>query len=202
MDLREALLQISEIRSQMARTQVFRGYRSATSAFSGIVAIVAATLQSIFLPHPLQEIGWYIALWCGSALLCVAMVGVEMIVRTRKLASPAQSQLTLLAVEQFLPSLVAGALLTAVLVAFLPQAIPMLPGLWLIFFGLGVFASCRLLPRTTFIVAGFYLLAGMAVLMLAQGPWTLHPFVMGVPFGIGQFLAAGILYHQLERGHE
>lgn len=202
MDLREALLQISEIRSHMARAQVFRGYRSATAAFSGLVAIVAATLQGILLLHPQQEIYWYIALWGGSALLCIAMVGVEMVVRTRKLASPVQSQLTLLAVEQFLPSLVAGALLTAVLVAFLPQAVAMLPGLWLIFFGLGVFASCRLLPRATFLVGGFYLLSGMAVLMLAHGPWTLHPFVMGLPFGIGQFLAAGILYYKLERGHE
>ena len=56
----------------------------------------------------------------------------------------------------------------------------MLPGLWQILFSLGVFASCRLLPRATFGVAVFYLVAGLAtpgpgpgrlgVLPLGDGP--------------------------------
>ena len=40
----------------------------------------------------------------------------------------------------------------------------MLPGLWQIFYSLGIFASCRLLPRPTFWVAVFYLGTGLAVL--------------------------------------
>ena len=39
MELREALTQIAEIRQQMARGEVFRGYRAATTAFSGVVAL-------------------------------------------------------------------------------------------------------------------------------------------------------------------
>ena len=35
MELREALTQITEIRLQMARTEVFRGYRAIPAAFSG-----------------------------------------------------------------------------------------------------------------------------------------------------------------------
>ena len=42
MELREALTQITEIRLQMARTEVFRGYRAMPVAFSGAVAVVAA----------------------------------------------------------------------------------------------------------------------------------------------------------------
>ena len=37
MELREALSQISEIRQQMARSEVFRGYRSITVGFSGVL---------------------------------------------------------------------------------------------------------------------------------------------------------------------
>ena len=42
MELREALTQIAEIRQQMARTEVFRGYRAMPVAFGGVVALAAA----------------------------------------------------------------------------------------------------------------------------------------------------------------
>ena len=53
----------------------------------------------------------------------------------------------LMAVEQFLPSVGAGALISIVLVRLVPANIWMLPGLWQITYSLGVFASCRFLPR-------------------------------------------------------
>ncbi len=202
MELRDALTQISEIHSQMARADVFRGYRSVTTAFSGLVAIAATTVQTLLIPHPSQQIVAYVGLWFGAAILCMAVVGAEMVLRNRRLQSKLQSQLTLLAVEQFIPSIIAGGLLTAVLVNFQPNAITLLPGLWLILFSLGVFASCRLLPRATFYVAGYYLLAGLGVLMIARGPWALHPLAMGLPFGLGQLLTAAMLYYTLERRHE
>ncbi len=77
----------------------------------------------------------------------------------------------------------------------------MLPGLWQIFFGLGIFASCRLLPRPTFWVAVFYLGTGLTVLALAGGDNALSPWAMGLPFGAGQLLAAAVLYCTLEREH-
>lgn len=52
-----------------------------------------------------------------------------------------------MAVEQFLPSAAAGALLTLVLARSVPSPDWMLPGLWQIIFSLGVFSSCRFLPR-------------------------------------------------------
>ena len=44
MHLHDALAQITEIRSQMARTQTFRGYRSATVAFSGLLALAVSAV--------------------------------------------------------------------------------------------------------------------------------------------------------------
>ena len=46
MELREALTQITEIRLQMARTEVFRGYRAMPAAFSGVVALAAGLIQA------------------------------------------------------------------------------------------------------------------------------------------------------------
>ncbi|HEY8504955.1 MAG TPA: hypothetical protein VIL46_10260, partial [Gemmataceae bacterium] len=82
-----------------------------------------------------------------------------------------------------------------------PQSAWMLPGLWQILFSLGVFASCRLLPRAVFGVAVFYLFSGLAVLIVAQGEHALSPWAMGLPFGVGQFGAAAVLYWTLERNH-
>ena len=47
MELREALTQITEIRLQLARTEVFRGYRAMPVAFSGGVALLAAVIQRL-----------------------------------------------------------------------------------------------------------------------------------------------------------
>ena len=78
----------------------------------------------------------------------------------------------------------------------------MLPGLWAILFSLGVFASFRLLPRPTYWVGVYYLMAGACCLAWAQGEAAFSPWAMGLTFGIGQFLAAAILYWNLERDHE
>ena len=77
----------------------------------------------------------------------------------------------------------------------------MLPGLWQVVYSLGIFASCRLLPRATFWVAVFYLGTGLAVLTLGHGDAALSPWAMGLPFGVGQLLAAAVLYRTLERDH-
>jgi hypothetical protein len=204
MELREALTQIAEIRQQMARGQIFRGYRAATTAFSGAAALIAGTLQTWVVPDPHKSPKHFVLLWGLAALVCLAAVALEMIFRTHRSRSPVQRQLTLLAVEQFMPSIVAGALLTYVFSDFLPEQLWLLPGLWMIIFSLGVFASARLLPRAVFGIGGFYLIAGILTLLLTHDDamgFRFSPWIMAVPFAVGQFSTAGILYYKLERPH-
>jgi len=200
MELRDALTQISEIRQQMARTQVFRGYRSATALFSAVLAGAAACVQATWVAEPGRNIDRYVMLWGGVALVSILVVGIEMAARYVRTESALLREVTLLAAEQFLPSLVAGALATYVLTHFAPQVTWVLPGLWAILFSLGVFASRRLLPRATLWVAQYYLLAGLLCLTCG-GTSALAPWVMGAMFGAGQCLAAGVLYFSLERSH-
>ena len=129
------------------------------------------------------------------------MVAAEIIVRARRSDSALQRDLSVLAIETFLPCVVAGGLLTAVLARFSPPACWMLPGLWAILFGLGLFASCRVLPRQMFWIGGFYLLSGLGCLMEAQGASAFSPWAMGLPFGAGQLLTAAVLYRTLECQH-
>ncbi len=201
MELRDALTQITEIRLQLARNEVFRGYRAMPVAFSGGIAVLAAFVQLVTIPEPLAQIVPYLALWIAAALVSILAAGLEMMIRARNSSSPMTKELTWLALEQFCPCLIAGALLTVVIARAVPESLWMLPGLWQILYALGIFASCRLLPRPMFWAAVFYLGTGLAVLALAHGPAALSPWSMGVPFGAGQLLVALVLYCTLERDH-
>jgi hypothetical protein len=201
MDLHEALAQISEIRQHVARSETFRGYRAAPVAFSGVVACLAAAFQAVALPQPAEYVEAYLLLWVGAAMLSMAVTGATMFWYCRRSASSLTQTNMLLAVGQFLPAVVAGALVTLVVYRKAPDALGMLPGLWAVFFSLGIFASWRLLPRATFGVGVYYLAAGVANLWWAAETSALSPWTMILSFGVGQFLAAGILYWTLERSH-
>ena len=93
----------------------------------------------------------------------------------------------------------AGAIITASLVHLSAALVPLLPGLWAICFGLGIFASRPYLPRASGWVALFYYVAGIALLWVARGPEPLRAWWVGGTFGTGQLLAAFVLFWNLER---
>lgn len=198
MELRQALAQVSEIRTQLARTETFRGYRSATVAFTGLVGVVTAVIQSIWLPRPIEQWDLYLAVWIGAAVLNATFVGIEIWSRART-GFDFTRRTTLFAIGQFLPALLVGGLLTLVIARQATDAVWMLPGLWALVFSLGVFASCRLLPRAVAIVGAWYIACGVLALAWGQGPAALSPWIMGITFGGGQLLTAFILYCALER---
>jgi len=201
MELREALTQIAEIRLQMARNEVFRGYRALPVAFSGVLALVAALAQAAWLTDPMQHMPRYLTLWIGAALLSAMAAGIEMVMRYMNSGSSLTREVTWLAVGQFMPCVAAGGLVTLVLGLCAPESLWILPGIWQVLFSLGIFASYRLLPRATFGVAVFYLASGIVCLAIAKGELALSPWAMGVPFGVGQLYAAAVLYLTLERGN-
>jgi hypothetical protein len=104
--------------------------------------------------------------------------------------------LTRLACEQFLPCVVAGALVTWVIASRAMSAAWMLPGLWAVLFSLGLFASFRLLPSAIFAVAAWYLLAGCVCLSIGPHRAGFAPWTMGLTFGLGQLAAAAVLWRQ------
>jgi len=201
MDLHEALTQISEIRQQVARTETFRGYRAAPVAFSGAVAWIAAYLQYTSMPSPASDLRSYLVLWVGAALLSMVVTGTYMFVHCWRSQLTLTRSNTALALGQFVPSVIAGGLLTFVLYFRAQEALWMLPGLWSMLFSLGILASHHLLPKATFWVGVHYLVSAVFCLMMAHGENAFSPWAMALPFGVGQFLAAGILYWTLERLH-
>jgi len=196
-DLDEALAQIAAIRSQMARNIEFRGYGPPTIAITGGLAILAALVQPSLVGAPLGHIGAYLALWLGAAAVALVAVAIEMVTRSRRIHSTLAPEMLAMVAEHFLPALVTGALLTIVLAEYAPAALWMLPGLWQICFAFGLFVSYRFMPPGAFSIAIWYLAWGLSALALAQGGQALAPWVMGLPFGLGQLCFAGLLQARL-----
>ena len=190
-DLNQALTDITSIRRQVARTTQFHGYGPATLAATGLFALAAAAIQARYLPTPEHRFPGYLLIWTLTAILSAALITAQMLTRTRRIHSGLADEMIHQAVEQFLPAVAAGALLTFVFMRFLP-AQWMRPGLWQIVFSLGVFASCRFLPRLIALAGAWYLLTGLYCLALA-GPRALSPWNMGLPFAAGQIFIAAIL---------
>jgi len=200
-DLDKALGDISSIRRQMARSTEFRGYGPATLAATGVFAMFAAVAQAIWMPDPAKAISAYLATWISTAAVSAGLIATQMRARTRRIHSGMADEMIRMAVEQFLPSAGAGALLTLVLVCFVPGALWMLPGIWQVIFSLGVFSSCRFLPRPMIAAGLWYLLTGLSCIALGDSR-ALSPWTMGISYGAGQLLVAGILFFNSREGED
>jgi hypothetical protein len=199
MELPEALAQIAEIRAQAAKADVYRGYRPVPVALSGLIGLVAAWLQPPGLSS--DPVG-FVVYWVTIAV-CAGFVGVSEIVYNYVVHDEAMARRrTRLVVGQLMPSVGGGALVTAALVHQGSALVPLLPGLWALSFGLGIFASRPYLVRASGWVALYYYAAGAVLLWTAHGLDSQSAWTVGGTFGVGQLMTAAVLYWNLEtEGH-
>lgn len=199
MRIEEALTQVRAIQGQVARTEQFCCYRWATVTCSSLLAVAAAGIQSRLVLDPVQNSDAFLACWVAVAGLSVGLIGAEMLARWQRTDSDYARRQTVLAVQQFAPCLVAGALVTWALRSFSPGQVWLYPALWSILFSLGIFASWRHLPAGAALVGGYYLAAGLFCIRFAQGEQALQPWTMLLTFGVGQFITGVILYWHKEQ---
>ena len=194
-ELQQALSEIHSIRTQVAHGTEFRGYGPASIAASGILALAVAAVQAQWMAKPTAaaDLWQWLGVWAGTAVVSVLLTGIETFARARRVHVGFAKEMVQSAVAQFLPAVMVGFLLTVVMMRTAAQECWMLPGLWELIFSLGVFASCRFLPRQMFAVGVWYLTAGLFCLAAASATRTLSPWLMGVPFGVGQLLVAAVL---------
>ena len=201
-NLNEALAQISAIRSEIARGTEFHGYGPASVATSGLIALLVAAAQAHWLKIASHDFRSYFVVWIATAAVSLILTGIETVLRARRVHSSFASEMIYRAAEQFLPALAAGLLLSVVVIRFAPHGVWMLPGLWQVIFSLGVFASCRFLPRQMFLVGMWYLACGLICIAAGSEDSLLSPWLMGIPFGIGQLLVASVLRFGYREEHE
>ncbi len=205
-ELERALSDIREMRAQMARGAAFKGYGPVAFGATAAIALLAAVAQWLFLDDPAAisdiHVGaafvrTYMVLWGGAGILAAAIIGAEVVLRAHREHVGLADDMIRAAAWQMLPALIAGVLLTGVLLAYAPLSLWLLPGLWQILVSLGVFASRQSLPAPFVAVGFWYMATGLGCMALAQGPEAFSPWVMGLPFVLGQAMAA-VLIHRGE----
>lgn len=196
-DVTRAIEQIAEIREQLGRTSVFRGWRSIPVASSGLVGLAAAGWQAARgeRADPWSFTVYWMIVGVVALLVGCAEIAWHYVAR----ASDAERGRSRHVVGQFLPAVIAGALVTGAFLRLDPALVALLPGLWALFFGVGVFATRPYAPRGAGWVALYYWTAGLALLWSARGVDGLSPWAVGGTFGAGQLFAAMFLYITLER---
>ncbi|WP_419952574.1 hypothetical protein [Methylobacterium sp.] len=197
-DLDRALADIVAIRAQLARGDAFCGFGPSAIAATGVLALGTTLAQHVWLDDPTEQPLLFLGGWIVTALASAGLIGAEMRARSRRDHAGLTDTAIVNAVEQFLPAGAAGACLALVLVQVSPESLWMLPGLWQMLVSLGLFASVRSLPKGVALPGAWYMVAGLAVLMLASADHILSPWTMGLPFAVGQFLMAMILYRARE----
>ena len=197
MDVTRALDQIAEIHGQIAKGEVYRGYRSLPVAASGLVGLAAAALQPAGLgtADPIGFFLYWSAIAVGAAFVGSSEIVYNYVVHEDETAR----RQTRKVLGQFLPSVVGGAAMAVCFVHLSAALVPLLPGLWAICFGIGTFASRPYLPRASGWIALFYYAVGFGLLWIARGPEPLTGWWVGGTFGVGQLLAAVVLWWNLER---
>jgi len=193
-ELRQALSEIHSIRTQVAHGTEFRGYGPASIAVSGILALLVAAVQTLWMAKSAKmDPAIWLGVWAGTAVVSVLLTGLETFARARRVHVGFAREMVQSAVTQLLPAVMVGFLLAVVMMRVAAEECWMLPGLWELIFSLGVFASCRFLPRQMFAVGVWYLAAGLFCLAAGSATRTLSPWTMGIPFGVGQLLVAAVL---------
>jgi hypothetical protein len=197
MGIDEALEQLEEIHNQVHRSEFYRGYRSILTGAMGLVALAAAFLQPRFVDpaQPHSFVYFWLVVATANFLLPMSQILFHYFAHETGL----ERRKTRLAVGQFLPCILAGAFLTFAVCKTDEAFIVFLPGLWAILFGMGVYASKPYLPGAIHWMAAFFFLGGLVLLALVPSGQSLSPWGMGLSFGLGLILGAGILYFNLER---
>lgn len=191
-ELYRALGDINSIRRQVANTTEFGGYGPATVATTGVLAILAAVAQQLWLPDASDHIGGYLGIWVSTALASAVLTGIQMHTRARRIHSALSDEMIRMAIEQFVPSIVAGLLITVVVLGSAPHVAWIIPGMWQVTFSLGIFSSCRFLPKPMVAAGVWYLSTGLACIAMGNVQ-SFSALAMGIPFGVGQFSIAAIL---------
>jgi hypothetical protein len=198
MRVRDAIEQLDEIHSHLAKAEVYRGFRVPAVALTGVLGLFAAAIAPAILA-PGDGRGFVLYWVAVAALGAVVGAGTALyayLFREDEFARRRTRQV----LTQFLPCIAAGGLLTLGVSQAAPDAVPLLPGLWAAVFGLGLVSARPYLPRGIGRVGLLYVATGGV--LLARLPTELSGWAVGGVFGVGHLLTAAVLWAGREREDE
>ncbi len=166
-------------------------------ALTGVLALALAAWQ-------VSTEGEDLIIWILLAAICALLIGTEAVVRARALHRAMADRMLSTTLNRFMPVAMAGAILGIVVLLRAPEHGRLLPGIWQLLMGVGIFAVLSTLPRAMRWAGSFYFVSGAGSLAMSGGEYGVATaWLMGMPFGLGQLLVAAILYRaSMEGSHD
>lgn len=199
-DLDHVLSQLSEVRSHLATATRFHGLAPQAVGLSAAIAAAAAILQSVVPAQLNPDTRTYVLYWSAVAALATGIIAAEALGRARRAHGGRAGRMIDGALRLLLPSCIAGAAITFVLWKTAPEVLWLMPGIWQVLIALTGFSALPMLSPEMRWAGLFYLASGIGCLMLAKDMESLSPWLMGVPFAVGQSIVALVL-HRANEAH-
>lgn len=169
---------LSFIRETMARAAAVTSVPGWGGVAMGVVALAAAPVATT-RTTPAE----WLAVWLGAAVIALGIGGVALVRKAERTGAPLGSRAGRQFVGNFVPPLVAGALLTPVLYG--AGLWGYLPGLWLLLYGTGVTTAGAFSIRVVPLLGASLMLVGAVALLVAPAHGDLF---MAAGFGGVQIL--------------
>lgn len=195
MDLDKALSEIDEIRSHLAGQELFQGFGPVSVGCTGLLALLLALAQ-VILPESLASDRLnFLLVWIFAAVVASLFVSAHMWYRARELHGTQSGAMLNRIFEHLMPPVFVNLVVTILFIKFSDDALNALPGLWLLLASLACFALAASVGNRMRMVGVWYFLSGATVLVigLKDSGAEISPWVLGVPFLIGQLSMAAVL---------
>lgn len=173
---------LSFIRDTMARAGSF----TAVPGWGG-VAMGATALLAGALARTTTDPGEWLTVWLAEAVIAVGLGGIFLVRKAAAMGAPRPWRAARQFMGSLVPSLLAGALLTPVLVQAGLHSV--LPGLWLLLYGAGVTAAGTFSVPVVPVMGSVFMALGALALLMAPGAGDLL-LILG--FG-GVHIAFGVI---------
>lgn len=159
---RKAADNLRFIRDTMERAAAF----TAVPGWGGvIIGVTALSSGTVAFGRPSREQFW---IWFIEGLLAIGIAGLALRWKSKRLALSLQSRPARRALLSFMPPLLAGAILTAVLYRL--QILGVTPGLWLLLYGAAVVTGGAFSVRIVPVMGLCFMFIG-ALALLAPAAW-------------------------------
>ena len=198
---------LQTIRTLMERSALYRRALAPIMLFAGFFGILSAVIGLWF---KLNSLPAFVEMWLITAAVVVA--GCFLIARRQAIRDkePFWSPPARRVVQAMLPSWLAG-LMAAVIFQVVavgdPQMVWWLPPIWMVLYGLGLYAAAFFMARGIRLFGWLFFLSGLGVLVILTIKsvlYSLPPFIyahylMGIFFGLGHLAYGAYLYSTEKR---
>ena len=189
--IHDALRQVHTLQELIVARQKFRGYSGKARIVCGCTALTAAVILSKFAADNINVhlIGWGIVLAISLAINYICLL--TWFLSDQKVKS--NPHLLKPAIDA-VPALAVGAVISLTLI--LHQQYDLLPGVWMMLYGLAQVAYRNSLDTGIYVVGIAYIITGATCILIPNLSFT-NPWPMGITFFTGEICGGLIMQRSI-----